>query len=100
MIASNVKRIILVGHPVDQRVAELGFRNECAAGRAGEHEDVEPTGMVADQQAVRRNRAALGSDASATDPCRRAQKTPRPVRAPEQRFRKDVKRNACREQQQ
>ena len=99
MVAPSVERVILVGHPVDQRVTELGFRNECATGRARQHENVEPACVVADQQGVRRDRAALGAHASATDPRRRAKKAPRPVRAPEQRFRQDMERNAEGKQQ-
>ena len=83
MVAPNVERVVLVGHPVDQRVTELGFRNECATGRARQHENVEPAGVVADQQGVRRDRATFGADSGAANPCRRAEKAPRPGRAPE-----------------
>lgn len=94
MIAPNVKCVVLVSHPVDQRVAQLGFRNECATGRTGEHEDVQPAGMVADQQAVRRDRTTFGADLGTANPCRRAKKAPRPIGTPEQRFRQDMERNA------
>ena len=99
VIAPNVKCVVLVSHPMDQRVPELRFRNECATGRTGEHENIKPAGMVADQQGVRRARAALGANASTANPCRRAKKASRPVRAPEQSFRQDMERNADGKQQ-
>ena len=56
VLAPDVERVVLVGEPVDDRMAELILGHERAAGRAGEDQDVEPADMVGDQQGVRAGR--------------------------------------------
>jgi hypothetical protein len=48
MRAPHVNGAILIGEPMDEPVAERVLRNECAAGRSTENEDVHPTGVIRD----------------------------------------------------
>lgn len=48
----DVNRAILVGKPVDQRMAKIVFRHERTAKRSAEQEDVEPARMIGEEQCM------------------------------------------------
>lgn len=66
--ALDVDGRILVGQPMDQRVPELVLRDKGAFRPPAEHKNVEPAGMIGDDQAVPSNLAALHRHARTDDP--------------------------------
>lgn len=92
MLASNVKRMVLVGEPVDQSVSKIVLRDEGRSGRSTENQDIEPADVIADEQRMRLNRAANEGRANSDSPCCRSQESPGPSGSPENIFRSYVDR--------
>ena len=92
MRALDVNGAVLVGEPVDERMAELVLGDKGAAGRAAEHENVEPADMVGDDQRMRLKRDSGCPRARAADPGRGPEESWRPWRAAEKRLRDDMNR--------
>ena len=46
MAALHINGMVLIGEPMDERMAELMLGDEGAAGRAAENNDVEPAQVI------------------------------------------------------
>src|SRR5690348_2527572 len=78
MGALDVNSAVLVGEPVNERVAELVLRDEGAAQSSPQNKDVEPRGMVGDEQGMPSRAAPRHLSANAENPRGGRQEAVRP----------------------
>lgn len=96
----DVDRAVLVGEPVNEPVAEFVLRNEGAADGPAEDQDIEPAGVVGNQQCVLARAVALQFYPGTANPRRSGKEPLRPGRAPQKQLRRDVEGSKQDEQQQ
>ena len=88
--AFDVDRRILVGEPVDERVAKLVLRDKRTVGRTAKDDDVEPTGVIGYHQRMTAEAAAFHGNAQAHDPTSGSEEAPGPPGTAGHQSRQDV----------
>jgi len=86
----HVERVVLVGEPVDERVAQLVLRNEGRFECAREDQDVEPTRVIGDDERVGPRRGSDDLRSNTKDPGRSSKKAARPWRPSKNYLRKEM----------
>src|SRR5690242_13510127 len=98
MAAPDIDGRILVGEPVDKTMAKLILGDEPAIEQSAKDQDVQPAGVIGNQQAVRLDGGSFEGDTSSDQPSRVPQEEHWPDGSASHPFGREMKRRVGKEQ--